>query len=219
MLVNPNSGPITQTWKNGVKETLAGGQTTYQLPTDSLGVAREFTVTPRFFGLFGSEVVATDAQGRSLETRREWHGAHRVLVAEDPTSGLVTRLDAKEQVVEAGTAEERRVESKLGNLQVVSWQRSVWQTLDGEGQLTSVAEDKGRQKETHVKGVPIVLMKAQTFLETHVDAEGNPTTSEVAVTERGCQHGATLPTQVKDGRISVSRGEGSDLSVPLYFAR
>lgn len=218
MIVNPNSTPITQTWKNGIKETLAGGETTYELPTDSLGVAREFTVTPRFFGLFGSQVAATDAQGRSLETRREWHGFHRVLVAEDPSSGLVTRLDPKEQVAEAGTPAQREVESKLGKLQVVSWERSVWQTLDGEGQLTSVSDEKGRQKETHVKGVPIVMMKDQAFVETRIDAQGNASSSEIALTESGCQHGEPLPTQVKDGRISVSRDKGPDLDVPLYFA-
>src|ERR1022692_3977409 len=115
--------PQTETWANGIQDTVIEGGHSYQLPSKHAGVPSQIEVHQRWGGLLSPQVSAKDAQGHQLEAQSTLAGFHRAIAVHDPQSGIATLFDPQEHTLEAETPEKRKVTESgpFGNHLHIDW--------------------------------------------------------------------------------------------------
>jgi hypothetical protein len=213
----------THTWSNGVvhheEET-----DVYELPATAPGVAARVELTPRFFGLC-ADVVATDNQGQPLESHREWHGFHRVVVTRDPRSGLETVFDPREQTVSVATPRvNESIEAKHGGGRHFFAQEAS-QQLDSEGDTRFRSRLVGESEHYPVtqtplaagQYVPVESEEFRTWEETVLKKGEAPVAHRMTSDRQGERQGAALSASVQDGKLQVTDEEGVTRTYEMFL--
>lgn len=213
----------TERWRNGVvhheEET-----DVYELPATAPGVAARVEVKPKFFGLY-ADVVAVDNQGQALESHREWHGLHRVVVTRDPRSGLETVFDPREQTVSVATPRvTETIEAKHGGGRHFFAQEAS-QELDAEGNTRFRSRLTGEYENylvTHTplaagQYVPAQSEELKSWEET-VLKRGQPPVAHRMISDRqGERQGAALPVAVLEGKLQITDEEGVARTYEMFL--